>query len=86
MHTRNVNVRTAAQESSRKIGGKSIFLAALAMPVTRRIARATDKARFHAAMAEEAHAHYGEPFTPLDLCRNLIEGFVQGLKNNRNKR
>ena len=24
MHTRNVNVRTAAQESSRKIGGKTV--------------------------------------------------------------
>ena len=82
MHTRNVNVRTAAPESSRKIGG--VVLSALAVRIKRQIVRAIDKAQFHAAMAMEAHAHYGEPFTQFDLCRNLIEGFVQGVKNYRN--
>jgi len=86
MHTRNVNVSTAAQESSRKIGGEYVVLSALAARIKRPLVRAIDKAQFHAAMAIEAHAHYGEPFTRLDLCRYLIEGFVQGLQNNRKTR
>ena len=44
------------------------------------VAVAGDKAVYTAAIAEEAHAHYDEPFGIVDLLINLIQGFFQALE------
>lgn len=82
MHTRNVNVRTAAPESSRKIGEKQnlMSVARVVSRIKGQLSVATLEAQLTAAMAEEAHAHYGEAFTTVDLFKSLMTGFFQGLR------
>ena len=62
MNTRNVNVKTAAQESSRKMGGK--------------IARIIERGHYNVACAQEAHAHYGDKYTRNDACVYFIRGVL----------
>ncbi len=60
MHTRNVNVKTAAQEST----GRWV----------KQMARIIDRGHYNAACAQEAHAHYGNKFTRTDTCLYFIRG------------
>ncbi|HHA1672080.1 TPA: hypothetical protein ACOEF8_004121 [Enterobacter roggenkampii] len=60
MHTRNVNVKTAAQEST----GRWV----------KKMARIIDRGHYNVACAQEAHAHYGNKFTRTDACLYFIRG------------
>jgi hypothetical protein len=65
MSTRNVSLKTAAQESSRKMGEK--------------IARIIDRGHENAAMSQEAHAHYGDKFTRTDAYVYFIRGVLTAI-------
>ncbi|WP_456201312.1 hypothetical protein [Enterobacter dykesii] len=60
MHTRNVNIKTAAQESSRKIYGK--------------IARIIGRGYYNMFCLKQVHEHYGDKFTRTDACLYFIRG------------
>ncbi|MBJ9325008.1 hypothetical protein ACNJNU_26450 [Citrobacter freundii] len=65
MHTRNVNVKTAAQESS----GRWM----------KKIAWIIDRAHYNVASAQEAHAHYADTFTRTDACLYFIRGALSAI-------
>jgi len=66
MHTQSVNPRTAAHESSERWGEA--------------IRQALEKAHYNVASAEEAHAHYGDPFTRFDICIYFLRGIAESLR------
>ena len=79
MHTQNVNVKTAAQESSRKMGeGRSSHLV---NSLTSLIRTAHHEAIFTEACAEEAHMHYGLKFGVSERVYARLSGFLQELKS-----
>ncbi|ELE9247877.1 hypothetical protein [Enterobacter asburiae] len=65
MHTRNVNVKTAAQEST----GRWV----------KKMARIIDRGHYNVACAQEAHAHYGNKFTRTDACLYFIRGALSAI-------
>jgi len=65
MHTRNINVKTAAYDAS---GGWG-----------KAIRQAPEKAHYNVASAEEAYAHYCDPFTRFDICIYFLRGFAESL-------
>ncbi|WP_395306062.1 hypothetical protein [Enterobacter sp. ECC-019] len=67
MHTRNVNVKTAAQEST----GRWV----------KKMARIIDRGHYNAACAQEDHAHYRNKFTRTDACLYFIRGALSEITN-----
>ncbi|EJG2388732.1 hypothetical protein AM391_RS22590 [Kluyvera ascorbata] len=78
MNTQNVNVKTAAQESSRKMGEGRISRIVGRLKLW--ISAGYREAIFTEACAEEAHAHYGLKFGISERFRALLSGFFLGLK------
>lgn len=66
MHTQSVTPRTAAHESSETWG--------------KTIRRVLNNAHYNVASAEEAHAHYGDPFTRFDICTYFLRGIAESLR------
>ncbi|HHL2459826.1 hypothetical protein J8Z82_10305 [Yersinia enterocolitica] len=76
MNTQNVNIKTATPKSSERYGEGQNNHAK-----TRGVLRqALEDAIGEVAMAEEAHAHYGEPFGFKDVIHYWISGFFSSFK------
>ncbi|HCM9429557.1 TPA: hypothetical protein N5N51_004581 [Enterobacter hormaechei subsp. xiangfangensis] len=79
MNTQNVNVKTAAPESSRKMGEGRI--SHLVDSLTSLIRAAHHEAVFTEACAEEAHVHYGAQFGVTERVLAYLSGFLRELKS-----
>lgn len=79
MNTRNVNVKTAAQESSRKMGEGRI--SHLVDSLVSLIRAAHHESIYSEACTEEAHAHYGLKFGVTERVYARLSGLIRGLKS-----
>lgn len=76
MNTQNVNVKTATPKSSERYGEGQNNHAK-----TRGVLRqALEDASEEVAIAEEVHAHYGDPFGFKDVVHYWLSGFFSSFK------
>ena len=73
MNTQNVNVRTAASESTERWWKK----------IKRRLVAAADRAAMSVAYGQEAADHYGIQYGFIRSVRDWITGFTEGIKRER---
>ncbi|ORJ49419.1 hypothetical protein B2M27_15540 (plasmid) [Kluyvera intermedia] len=88
MHTQNVNVKTAGEETAGRWGkNTSAEKGGTEMPDSvsagqkytgffGRVLRAIDSADYDVACEQEACHHYGDPFTRINHFTTWISGFV----------
>lgn len=82
--TQATTLQTAAQSLSHNFMSiykvfvtVGLIINLLFLPTKPALRRAFDNASQHVAMAEEAHAHYSEPFGAVDVVRNWLSGFLK---------
>ncbi|EAA8757264.1 hypothetical protein DU216_23335 [Salmonella enterica subsp. enterica serovar Sandiego] len=57
----------------------TINITALSQRGPKALARIIDRAHYHVACAQEAHAHYGARFTRTDTCVYFIRGALEAI-------
>ncbi len=88
MHTHNVNVKTAAQETAGRWGKNTSVhhKAVTKSPFRRLLAAARDAADYSVACEQEASHHYGHTFTRLDHAVTWFSGFISGFRTHLSRK